>query len=201
LNGLSPLYDYDTIPLSTYIEIAKTGNLYLLLKNIEEKELPPFEELSEHWEKIVETNSIKSGSLEYQNYKDDVLSIHELLSQHVYIHAHIMRLLFVVDDDSIKYLNERGYRIDTKSASAYNKSILICLNRARNLKTKLETKEKQILEESKKEVEEQQSIEQLLASISAALGFNIPENILLARFNEYHKIASAKNKKKHGRTE
>jgi len=177
-SGSKKLLAYSNITLKTYIEISKTSNYNLLGEGTQE-------DLVEAWENIVKENSAQTGSYNYQDYLENLKQVGSLSSDSILIRAHLLRLCFVVSDDSIQFLKEKGYNILTTGAYAYQESIEAALRKASNLSTKITMK---INEMNNIEVGKEVGLEELLAGVSVALGFAIADDITLARFNEYQKI-------------
>lgn len=180
------LYEYENILLKTYFEIAETGNLNLL----NEKSQAPQHELETQWEKILKENSLATGSMEYQNYFEDIREYGKLMAEAMLVRASILRLMFTVDDEVIAMLAEKGYRIDTSSATKYNITLEASLKRCNNYQTKLKIKHNDI--ELKQKGKKKISLGEILANLSAVLGFDISDSITLAKFNGYQKIAKIK---------
>ena len=104
-----------------------------------------------------------------------------------------------VDESIINDLRLRGYKIDTSDDKKYLNSINAGLRRVSNLTTKIGLANSQMEEiiTLAKQVK-RKSADEMLAEVSAELGFVVDDNVTLARFNEYAKIVSKKNKQ-HGR--
>jgi len=166
------------------IQIAKTGNINLLnAKNNEEA-----------WEEIVRKNCAANEVQDYKNLTDALRSQALLVNQYINDKAHIMKLAVKVDKGSIEYLRNKGYKIDTSSTEDYAESLNDALKKRENLRTRINMKRKEIerINLQNKHGEEK-GLEQILASMSYHIGFQIGDEISLARFNEYSKIIKAQN--------
>lgn len=182
-------YEYETIPLLLYINIAQTGHFHRLVL----KGYPTKEEIVAKWEDIFSKNAEATGSLSLDKYKRIVRVYGKLIGEYELVRLHLMKLVLVVDNDSIAYLRQLGYKIDDTSYSSYVESIDNALHRSTSIINKIVAKRKELtgmVEESSKS---DASIEDVIASISAVLGFNLDSNITLARFNALRKIAKAKS--------
>lgn len=184
------LYTYDNILLTTYMEIAQTGNTGLLVVTGS----PSDKQIQERWETIVKRNSEHNG-FNLNEYQDNLKEYARLLADYELVKLTLLQICMVVDDDAELFLQSKGYRIDRSSASAYNESIQLALQRCKNILTKLKTRYNQIQQASKDNENQkaQTSIEAILANISAWLGFSVGSDITLARYNEYKKIIKRKH--------
>lgn len=159
-------------------------------------------QLSKAWEAIIRKNYEVNGGFDYINYCDLVEGYAQLLAEYNYVRCTLIQLMFMVDDSYIDELSKRGYNIDTSNSIAYAKSINSALTRSENIVTRLTMKANEInglIEEHGGS--KPASFEEIMAGLSMSLKFSVPEEITLARFNEYKKIISERNQKvtEHGR--
>ena len=183
---------YDEILLRTYVDILKTGNKRLLVIAGNPTETA----LLEEWEKIVLQNSKANDEFELSNYIDTLLNYKRLRTEYNLINAYLYKLLQVPDDEAFRYLKRKGYKIEvSKGNGPYIESIKAALHRATSYITQIKAHEKEMEQAVSKAADSQSvSVEQVLATISASLGFNVPTDVTLARFNEFKKIVRQKNK-------
>ena len=182
------LYGYDDILLTTYMEIAQTGNTNLLVITGS----PTDKDIENAWEEIVKRNSQCNG-FSLDEYLDNIKTYAKLLGDYGLVKLSLMQLMMVVDDEAIAFLESKGYRIDRSSASAYSASIQNALQKCKNIITKLKTRYNQIQQSNKdNEKAPKTSIEEILANISVSIGFSVGPDVTLARFNEYKKIIKKK---------
>jgi len=185
------LYGYSNILLLTYIEVAQTENLNLLIISGDATK----KELSDRWNEIVIRNAQVNG-VGIDDYEENLKTYAGLLADYETVRLSLLECMFVIDEDTLLYLASKGYRLDTSSASKYAESIQNCLQKSKNILTKLKTKFKQIQESSKdnqERVSSKTTIEEILANISVALGFSVDPHVTLARFNEYKKIVKKRS--------
>jgi hypothetical protein len=173
-------YSYETIPLKLYLHIANT------------KDLTPIGNNVELWEQIVKKNSEANNDTTYENYVLTFRQYNRLYKEYLIIKAAIVVLLVNVDKDLIAYLSTMGHRIDTSTNEKYDQSLVLLGKKADNLTSKIKTKVNEIvlMDEGKKE----QSFEGVMAMLCASMGFHVPDDITLARYNEYKKILRSKKK-------
>jgi len=114
--------------------------------------------------------------------------------------ASLLMIAIKVDEVIINDLRFRGYKISTDNDKKYLESINAGLRRVTNLSTKIGLANSQMEEiiAMAKSVK-RKSADELLAEVSAGLGFAVDDNVTLARFNEYSKIVAEKNKNTNGR--
>lgn len=185
------MLSYESISLKTYIEIANSGNLSALIISGRHNE----KELSEAWEQIVKLNADANQDANYDLYLDNVKMYGFYIEEYNYVKAMLLCLRYFVDSNYIAELKSLGYKIDTSGSKAYLESLIACERRSDNLLTKIESKYKEIKSSSKKDGEEAPTLGSLIAQVSFGVGFNIPETVGLAQFNEYKKLI----KEKYGR--
>ncbi|MFN9913414.1 MAG: hypothetical protein ACK53L_12560, partial [Pirellulaceae bacterium] len=119
-----------------------------------------------------------------------------LLSDYNYVRATLIQLMFVVDDNYIEELRNKGYRIDTTDSLKYAESISNALRRSENLITRMKMKSNEISDMIGRDGGSKgATFEEIMAGLSLALKFAVPEDIKLSRFNEYKKIISERNQK------
>jgi len=189
------LYSYDNILLLTYLEIANTQNLQLLIIS----GVPTQETLMKQWESILTKNAEYTNNLSFASYLNNLKSYGKLIADYEMIKLSLMKLVMVVDNDEIAYLKSKGYAISTATASGYAASIDAALKRSNSILTRIKMKQNEMFSKVQ-EAKAPTPIEESLANISAVLGFDIGTDITLAKFNAYNKIAKRKidaQKEKH----
>lgn len=178
------------------MEIARTGNLQLLVVT----GAPDSFVCLEAWEKIVKKNADENGNNDYDSYYNGLKIYSTLNAEYVLVKALLTFLCFSIDYQYIEQLRKLGYKIDTTNTQLYTESLSNGLRRADNLKTKIESKAKELqLLFKGGENGKPETFEQVLAHLNAGLGFNVNEDITLSRFNEYKKILKARQHKSDGR--
>lgn len=153
-------------------------------------------ELSEQWEKIIRRNYEVNGGFDYINYCDLIEGYARILAEYNVVRSLLIQLMFVVDDNYIAELEEKGYKIDTSNTIAYAESINRAFTRSENLITRLTMKSNEISEMiAEQGGSKAASFEEIMAGLSLSLKFAVSEDITLARFNEYKKIINERNQK------
>lgn len=150
------------------------------------------------WEEILKRNGEANNDYSYKQFLAKSIEYAKLLNDYQLIKAILIKLHFVVDDEHIALLKSKGYKIDTSSGSKYANSLSAALRKCENLITKMVMKQNELNNTLSEKEQKPVNLEQLLAHISAGLGYEIKDDITLARYNEYKKILEAKNKQ-HGR--
>lgn len=145
------------------------------------------------WETIIRRNSRINGTAEFDSYLNELKGYGQYMSDFNTIKAMLHVLLFQVDNNYIEYLKTRGYYINTSGAQAYEKSLYNCIQQSENIKSKIRSKMK-ALEKRSAEAGPPTSFEEIMASLCAALGFNVPDDLKLARYNQYLKLLKDRNK-------
>lgn len=202
-------YAYGDIPLKVYYEVASTGDVFLVQRT---GKINP-DACREKWEDIVKANSEANDNRKYFKYRN-ILKVHGgLVQEYSVVKAMITKLLYEVDKEYIDFLNIKGYRIYTGKGDysltkeqrneKYAMSLVNASKRADNLLTKIQSNKNELdlLQQDNEVLSSNATMGAALANVGSILGFDIPDDILLCKFNEYVKIANAKAKQlsKHGR--
>lgn len=148
------------------------------------------------YEAIIRKNGQMNGSLEFESYISNQIALARYIADYNTIKAMLARLLFVVDNDHIAFLKRKGYHINTSKASTYASSIVAAGRKADNLTSKIESKVKEIERKQGQNHGSPCTFDDVMADLTAALGFNVPEDITLSRYNGYLKVIKDRNKKK-----
>lgn len=185
---------YDNIKLITYLHVTNTGDFNCLCLSNNASQ----EECFIAWENIIRRNGEVNGDMSYSQFFNKTASYAKLLDDYQLIKAILIRLHFVIDDGYIAFLRNKGYKINLTSGTEYRNSLMSSMRRCENILTKLAMRTNELVAIEKEAEKKSVSIEQILASISAGLGFEVKDDLTLARYNEYKKIIVAKNKQ-HGR--
>lgn len=167
------------------MEISQSGNIRLLGGSWRQNHLA--------WEDIVSKNARASGSLEFLNVKKELRKLNLLRADYLVVKSALTKLNFVVDSETIELLKKRGYNIATTSASAYRQSLLAATNASNNILSKIAQKQKAIERSISNKDVQAPTFQELIASLSIALGFSVSEDVKLAWFNESKKIIKKRN--------
>ncbi len=151
--------------------------------------------LFEKWEELVRENYKLNGGFDYLNYCDVIEGYNHLIADYNVVKCTLIELMFFVDDNYIKELREKGYNIDTTDSLAYVKSINSAMHRSDNLITRMKMKANEIEGMIPKEGKKAATFEEIMAGLTVCLEFDLPEDLKLARFNEYKKIINERNQK------
>lgn len=149
------------------------------------------------FEDVLRRNARLSGSTEFETHLLDAKGLHKYLCDFNVIKGMLWCLVYEVDEANIAYLKSRGYHINTSGKRAYRESIELCMTKSDNLMSKIKSK----IKEMERKAEKNQgfiapSFEQIMANLCAALGFQVTDDIKLARYNEYCKVIKDRNRKK-----
>lgn len=173
--------------MTTYIEIAQTGNVRLLVV----KGSCPDHVLVEAFERIVKRNSECNGDYRYDAYFELLRGYSKLLAEYTTVKALLLKLSVAVVWSDIVEIRKRGYKISTTDSESYAASLYAASRRVDNLITKARSKQKE-MENLQTGTSTPEGFEEVLANLNFGLGFSVSENISLARYNEYRKILKAK---------
>lgn len=188
----SKYLSYQTIELRLYIEIADSMELdKLCIEGI-----PDTEECAERWEEIVAIHAKAQGNAEYIGYLKTFRNYYRMINEHTLIKAILTRLSLKFEQRWVDVLNLRRYRVDTSSQEAFQNSL-------ERVEAQLASMEVQIAL-AKKELDDygrgqgkgkkNESFEAIMANLCDALRREVPDNITLARYDEYCKIVKRKKK-------
>lgn len=182
---------YDTILLKTYFEIANKGDFTKLLLNGE----ATLEQCKEKWNEIVAVNFENSGTFDFMGYVDNIEGYNSFLQEHNVTIAELLILHFQVDNEMIEELRERGYIIDTSSKNSYAASLERAMERSKSLLSRIKMKSNELdnfseyLKDNKPA-----TFDEIMASLIINLGFIVPDEITLSRFNQYRNLIVQRRK-------
>lgn len=192
---------YENILLRDYVTIAQSGNLRLLVLQGRPRE----RQITEAWEEIVRKNYEENADFGFDDYTELLTAYGYQLAEYNQVKAGLSLLLFMVDEDVIRFLKRAGYRIETTSHAAFVESIAKAMHTSENLATRLQLTYNEIERNYGEGAQKTRQVgfEEMIAVLSYQLGFAVDETITLSRYNEYKKVLKnvAKEKKKMERKE
>lgn len=181
-------YLYENIKLATYLQVAQTRNYRLLAKS----KFATDEQCAEAWEQVVKDNAKATGSFNFDEYFKLECDYATLLKDYLTIKAVLLKLQLVEDKKEIEWLKQKGYKFNYgRSKELYVQQIENAISKSDAIITRLIMKQNQItglLEENQADNVEPPTLEKLLARISKYVGYHVPRNILLARYNEFNEM-------------
>lgn len=148
------------------------------------------EELLVQWERIVQTNAKITGDYNYNSYFQLIKGYAQLLANYTIVKLSLWKLAHVFDWDYIEEVRKRGFKISLANNEAYATSLTAALHKVESFITRATMKRKE-LEAMQKDNHGRVSpvtFEEVIANLCAGLGFEVKDDITLARFNEYRKI-------------
>lgn len=162
-------------------------------------------ELEKQWRLICDENAKQTGDRTLSTYQKGIRAYGKLVAEYELVKLYIMKLTMVVDYQSIDYLKSKGYKIDLSCASGYSESLSKAMLRSGSVITRVQMKLNELRAiTNKTEKENIGNIEDTIARISTTLGFTLNQNITLASFNAYRKVAIQKlettKQQRHART-
>lgn len=190
------LYGYGNILLRTYVEIATTNNLSLLV--ISGK--PTDENLAEAWEGIIAENGKHTNDHSYDLYQNLTTDYALLIAQHTVVSVCLEMLSHKIDFDVLEEVRSRGYIIDT-TPIAFERTLKAAKSRCKNLITKAESKRLEIERQFKDKSEARPvSYDEIIGYLELALDRTVMDGdtITLAKYNVLKKGAEIKHKAKYG---
>jgi hypothetical protein len=193
-NSSVVFYTYDDLLLRLYFEIAKSGEFTKLVISGNAS----IEQCLEAWELIIKKQQQITGNNQYNAFfrlnKGYLINLNDYTLIRACLILTGINNLFP-DYEYIQILKEKGYPIDLSSPESIVNSVNVGLQKCEKLITKATTKRKEIeLLIKQSETSEEIGFEQVIANLNYQLGFNIDDNLTLARYNEYQKIIKAKQK-------
>lgn len=190
-NELKNLYSYDNILLRTYIDIAQKGDFKLLIISGEADTT----ELLEAWEAIVKADAKANGSFTYDAYLNLIKAYGTLVAEYTSVRALLTKLRIVTDYSDVKYVRKKGYKIDLTDSDTFTKSLDAATKRTEGLVTRIKMKQNEIAalyKEAGHGSGNRMGFEQVIANLIFHLGFQVDDNITLARYNAYKQIIKQK---------
>ena len=152
------------------------------------------EKCVEKWEEIVSANSEANNSFEYANYVEKYRSYSLLLNEYITVKAMLTKLAFAIDKDLIEWLSKKGYKIVTNEGNdRYEESLMNAIRRSDNLVTKTMMKANELRALQNKQNNKIGGFESVIADLIFSLGFEVKDDITLARYNELKKLIKRKH--------
>jgi hypothetical protein len=187
-------WTYDDILLRHFFDVSKSGDYQSLIKSGEANQ----GECIEAWEKIVQKNNYHGGNNQYDNYLHLIKQFNMAMKELNAVVSTILCLCFVVDDEQIKFLRKKGYKINTSGATAYDNSLGVALHESGKIRSKIKMKFNQLNNFNQKAIEQRESqgdvsVDDLISSLSFEVGFQLPDTITLAQYNAYAKRVKKRN--------
>lgn len=146
------------------------------------------------WELIVDKNSKANNSFDYINYIEKYRSYSLLLNEYITVKAMLTKLAFSIDVDIIAWLNKKGYKISiTEGNSKYEECLVNAIRKSDNLVTKTVMKANELRALQDKRGNTNGSFESVIADLIFSLGFEVKDDITLARYNELKKLIKRKH--------
>lgn len=179
------------------MQVINTGDYRYLYKARIYKLLAPDPSLVFTWGDIL----LEYGKLDHTSSIQDAFEkdkyIKQLENAYTTIKAMIRKLMFVVDKRTILDLHALGYIIDTTDSREYAKSLSAADKKSNSLVTRIRMLKNELKGDHS---ETGVSFDSLMAMLNSQLQINVPENISVARYCEYKKIITERNKKNAERT-
>jgi hypothetical protein len=146
------------------------------------------------WEKIVQDNNKVTGSQEYNSYLKSFRAYNRLLQEFTAVRAHLVILCYALDFQAIKYVRSRGYAIDTTNSQIYAESLYRAIRKCDNLQTRIAMQRNDLELTQDSAPKRKENFESLMAGLSLELGYTVPDEITLARYNEYSKLLERRHR-------
>ena len=185
-------FSYDNIPLKVFIDISNSADYSLLCISGQADADIAYDK----YEAIIRKNGQMNGTLEFESYLTNYTALAKYMADYNAIKAALGVLLYFVDNAYIAFLNKKGYRINTDTASGYAKSLVAAGRKADNLQSKIASKIKEMERKGVQNSGGPRTFDDVMAELTASIGFNVPEEVTLARYNGYMKVIKDRNKKK-----
>lgn len=170
----------------------------------------------EKWEEIVQENATATNNLTLNSFLKRSKGLASLLADYNSVIGSLMLASMAIDNDTIAWLDSKGYKLDTSCSKVcqepqrnnnqeepylnlchlnchrYCHSLAENNQRRRHIVTKIISKRNEMLRSAAENGGKLPTVEEMIAHISAGIGFEVKDNITLARYNEYKKIIKSK---------
>lgn len=156
---------------------------------------PPQEILVNTWEEIIKKNSTSSNNNQFYHYIRTLKAYEKVVAEYTLIRAAIIILAFKVDQQIISDLTARGYKFLYSNTEEYDAALSELVRRSSELTTRIRMLQSEVAN-FKGESENAITFEELMATLCVQLGFTVPDDITLARYNEYKKIIKKRSEPK-----
>jgi hypothetical protein len=189
------LYDHcGILQLKTFFEISETGNLHLLIidMNKDEKNVDN-DLLVETWENILREYAKRDSNRTLKNAFETSDEMHKRSAEFCEIQGMLLYLIGAYKQEYVDRLNELGYPINQENHEEMIKSIQRNHQRSRNIATQVQLMRKEIENSTGKS---NASFDSVMASLASNLNFEPKEDITVLRYLEYKKIIRERNKQR-----
>ena len=177
-------FSYEDITLKLFMAISESGNFKLVIKS----GIATDSQCVAMWEKIVQDNNKVTGNQEYNSYLKSWRNYNRLLHEHISVRPNLVILCYALDFEAIKYVRSKGYLIDTTNSKTYADSLYRAIRKCDNLQTKIAMQLNDLERTQATTPRRSENFEALMAALSLELGYTVPDEITLARYNEYSKL-------------
>jgi hypothetical protein len=191
--------NYDEITLKLYYEVAATSDfkkLFLVGTYSEDH-------AAKAWEEIIRDNCKATNSRKYIILLDAQKKLNQYINEQSYLKAAITKLHFEIDRELIADIEKDfHFTFNLKNSAKYAQSLKELDNRAKGWNTKIAAQkimiERLMKEEEGKAKGKSVGFQQSLVRVGTALNIVVPQDVLLATFNEYINVIKereARNRK------
>lgn len=188
LSTTKEFYQYETVPLKVYHDIATDGKLELLQLNGN----ADLENCALIWDEIIKRNAEENKSNKYSTFLNNNKSQLLYASKYIAYKAMIYCLYIDFDEALASELTKNGYKIDI-NPEGYLESLRLADIKVENLMTKVNAKKNEIaLSMLGPEAQGKVSYSDMVVNLNFSLGWAVPNGILLCEYNGYQKQLRAK---------
>jgi len=180
----------DTIPYKLFVKISETGDIFLLCDTEGD-----IEELEEIWEQIYEEHLSRNQTSESKMIFETSKVIDRLLTLNKVVLMACECLKFGFDQEIFDIIKGSGYLLSISDTKSYYEDIKV-IEREANAYIVQAENYKSMLPENKENENQDYNVDDVMASYSAILGFNIGDFNLVTynAFFGYEKQVNAKIK-------
>jgi len=185
-NTISHFYQYGDILLKLFIEIAESGDYRRLVLSGN----PTDDQCLEAWEKIVEENGRHCGNNGYSNYLEDVRYYATMLWEYLFMRSAMTKLIYVKDYSLIVQIRELGYDFKMET---YMDSIYSISRKVDAITTRIKMHQNKMALYATVD-QRGNSFAETIVNLNMNLGWEVSDDITLAKYNEYCKTLKRNNK-------
>lgn len=203
--------------MQNFIQIMESGDFKYLFKvdnydKVPSETVETNKDLAVLWGEIILEYGHLDQNLAVAAHFEDHKVLLQLENAYTVLKAMIRTLMFVspgsnnpewadLANNYIKDLRKLGYIIDITSSKAYKESLYAADRKSNQLVTRIKMKRNEIKNYSEDpdqegDPREKVTFDQVITQLSAALQFNLSDNLTVSRYCEYRKTLKARNKKK-----
>lgn len=172
----------------------------------------PLIECQEKWEELLQENAEATNNLTLRTFLRKSKGLANLIADYTAVNGSLLLAAMSIDNETIAYLASKRYKLDTTCSKVCQEPqrnqnqdepyLNLCHNdcyrychslaennqRSRNIVTKIISKRNEMLRNAAENGAKMPTTAEMIAQVSANIGFEVSLDVTLSGYNEYRKI-------------